>query len=110
METEESRRWKERESDSGGRREKPWRVAELREKQHRDEKMGVEDVETGRWDLRAKEIGRRVERVGDKTGDPEPPDVSVDFRETSFPRNASTFKPRIDSDLGGTYQLAVLSS
>lgn len=58
-----------RESDSGGRREKPWRVAELREKQHRDEKMGVEDVETGRWDLRAKEIGRRVERVGDKTGE-----------------------------------------
>lgn len=69
METEESRRWKERESDSGGRREKPWRVAELREKQHRDEKMGVEDVETGRWDLRAKEIGRSVERVGDKTGE-----------------------------------------
>ena len=30
-------------------------------------KMGVEDVETGGWDLRAKEMGRRMARVGDKT-------------------------------------------
>ena len=30
-------------------------------------KMGVEDVETGGWDLRAKEMGRRRARVGDKT-------------------------------------------
>ena len=34
---------------------------------------------------------------------PEPPDVSVDSRETCFPRNDSTFKPRIDSDIGGTW-------
>lgn len=29
--------------------------------------MGVEDMETGGWDLRAKEMGRRMERVRDKT-------------------------------------------
>ena len=39
----------------------------------------------------------------------EPPDVSVDSRETCFPRNASTFKPRIDSDLGGTWESPVKS-
>lgn len=32
-----------------------------------EKKLGVEDMETGGWDLRAKEMGRRMERVGDKT-------------------------------------------
>lgn len=32
-----------------------------------EKKMGVEDVETDGWDLRAKEMGRRMARVGDKT-------------------------------------------
>ena len=32
-----------------------------------------------------------------------PPDVSVHSRETCFPCTASTFKPRIDSHLGGTW-------
>lgn len=32
-----------------------------------EKKMGVEDVETGGWDLRAKEMRRRMARVGDKT-------------------------------------------
>ena len=40
---------------------------------------------------------------------PEPPDVSVDSRETCFPRNASTFKPRIDSEIGGTWESPVKS-
>ena len=40
---------------------------------------------------------------------PEPLDVSVDSRETCFPPNASTFKPRIDSDLGGTWDSPVKS-
>ena len=40
---------------------------------------------------------------------PEPPDVSVYSRETCFPRNDSTFKPRIDSDLGGTWYSPVKS-
>ena len=40
---------------------------------------------------------------------PEHPDVSVDSRETCFPRNASTFKPRIDSELGGTWESPVKS-
>ena len=34
-----------------------------------EKKMGVEDVETGGWDLRAKEMRRRMARVGDKTGE-----------------------------------------
>ena len=32
-----------------------------------------------------------------------PPDVSVHSRETCFPCTASTFKPRIDSHHGGTW-------
>ena len=40
---------------------------------------------------------------------PESPDVSVDSRETCFPRDASTFMPRIDSDLGGTWDSPVKS-
>ena len=32
-----------------------------------------------------------------------PPDVSVHIRETCFPCTASTFKPRIDSHHGGTW-------
>ena len=32
-----------------------------------------------------------------------PPDVSVHFRKTCFPCTASTFKPRIDSHHGGTW-------
>ena len=32
-----------------------------------------------------------------------PPDVSVHSRETCFPFTASTFKPRIDSQNGGTW-------
>ena len=34
---------------------------------------------------------------------PEPPDVSVYSRETCFPCTASTFKQRIDSHHGGTW-------
>ena len=36
-----------------------------------------------------------------------PPDVSVHSRETCFPYTASTFKPRIDSHHGGTWNRAV---
>ena len=36
-----------------------------------------------------------------------PPDVSVHSRETCFPCTASTFKPRIDSHLGGTWDSPV---
>ena len=36
-----------------------------------------------------------------------PPDVSVHSRETCFPFNASTFKPRIDSHHGGTWDSPV---
>ena len=36
-----------------------------------------------------------------------PPDVSVHFRETCFPCTASTFKPRIDSHHGGTWDSPV---
>ena len=36
-----------------------------------------------------------------------PPDVSVHSRETYFPCTASTFKPRIDSHHGGTWDSPV---
>ena len=36
-----------------------------------------------------------------------PPDVSVHSRETCFPCTASTFKPRIDSYHGGTWDSRV---
>ena len=36
-----------------------------------------------------------------------PPDVSVHSRETCFPCTASTFKPRIDSHQGGTWDSPV---
>ena len=36
-----------------------------------------------------------------------PPDVSVHSRENSFPCTASTFKPRIDSHHGGTWDSPV---
>ena len=36
-----------------------------------------------------------------------PPDVSVPSRETCFPCTASTFKPRIDSHHGGTWDSPV---
>ena len=36
-----------------------------------------------------------------------PPDVSVHSRETCFPCTASTFKPRIDSQHGGTWDSPV---
>ena len=36
-----------------------------------------------------------------------PPDVSVHSRETCFPCTASTFKPRIDSHHGGTWDIPV---
>ena len=36
-----------------------------------------------------------------------PPDVSVHSRETCFPCTASTFKPRIDSHNGGTWDIPV---
>ena len=36
-----------------------------------------------------------------------PPDVSVHIRETCFPCTASTFKPRIDSHQGGTWDSPV---
>ena len=36
-----------------------------------------------------------------------PPDVSVHFRGTCFPCTASTFKPRIDSHHGGTWDSPV---
>ena len=35
---------------------------------------------------------------------PEPPDVSVNSRKSWFPCTASTFKPRINSHLGGTWE------
>ena len=37
-----------------------------------------------------------------------PPDVSVHSRETCFPCRASTFKPRIDSHHGGTWDSPVI--
>ena len=36
-----------------------------------------------------------------------PPDVSVHSRETCFPRTVSSFKPRIDSHHGGTWDSPV---
>ena len=36
-----------------------------------------------------------------------PPDISVHSRETFFPSTASTFKPRIDSHHGGTWDSPV---
>ena len=36
-----------------------------------------------------------------------PPDISVHFRETSFPCTSSTFKPRIDSHHGDTWDSTV---
>ena len=36
-----------------------------------------------------------------------PPDISVHSRETCFPCTASTFKPRIDSHQGGTWDSPV---
>ena len=36
-----------------------------------------------------------------------PPDVSVHYRENCFPCSASTFKPRIDSHHGGTWDSPV---
>ena len=36
-----------------------------------------------------------------------PPDVSVHSREACFPGTASTFKPRIDSHHGGTWDITV---
>ena len=36
-----------------------------------------------------------------------PPDISVHFRGTCFPRNASTFTPRIHSHHGGTWDSPV---
>ena len=38
---------------------------------------------------------------------PDPPDVSVHSRETYFPCTASSFKPRIDSHHGGTWDSPV---
>ena len=57
---------------------------------------------------------RRSRRKGERNSRvvpafPESPDVSVDSRETCFPRDASTFMPRIDSDLGGTWDSPVKS-
>ena len=49
---------------------------------------------------------RREELQGRATF-PEPPDVSVHSRETCFPCTASTFKPRIDSHHGGTWDCPV---
>ena len=40
---------------------------------------------------------------------PETPDVSVHSRETFFPSTASTFKPRIDSHHGGTWDSLVVN-
>ena len=61
---------------------------------------------------------RHISRRGDPTGKPRgtpgschhsqsPPDVSVHSRETCFPSTASTFKPRIDSQHGGTWESPV---
>ena len=49
---------------------------------------------------------RREELQGRATF-PESPDVSVHSRETCFPCTASTFKPRIDSHHGGTWDTPV---
>ena len=50
---------------------------------------------------RSPEEGERNSRI--RPHSQSPPDVSVYSRETCFPCTASTFKPRIDSHHGGTW-------
>ena len=55
---------------------------------------------------------RRSHRKGERNSrvvphSQRPPDVSVHSRETCFPCTASTFKPRIDSHHGGTWDSPV---
>ena len=55
-------------------------------------------------------LHRKVERISMVVPHSQsPPDVSVHSRETCFPCTASTFKPRIDSHLGGTWDSPVKS-
>ena len=49
----------------------------------------------------------RQEELQGRATFPESPDVSVHSRETCFPCTASTFKPRIDSHHGGTWDSPV---
>ena len=49
--------------------------------------------------------GKGIVSTGDHS--PNPPDVSVHSRETCFPCTASTYKPRIDSHHGGTWESPV---
>ena len=51
--------------------------------------------------------GKARETPGSCHHSQSPPDVSVHSRETSFPCTASTFKPRIDSHHGGTWDSPV---
>ena len=51
--------------------------------------------------------GKARETPGSCHHSQSPPDVSVHSRETCFPCTASTFKPRIDSQNGGTWDSSV---
>ena len=70
------------------------------------------------WSGKNSEPSRRISREALSTGKARgtlgschysrsPPDVSVHSRETCFPCTASTFKPRIDSHHGGTWDSPV---
>ena len=49
----------------------------------------------------------RREELQDQDAFPESPYFSAHYRETYFPCTASTFKPRIDSHHGGTWDSLV---
>ena len=51
--------------------------------------------------------GKAKENPGSCHHSQSPPDVSVHSRETCFPCTASTFKPRVDSHQGGTWDCPV---
>ena len=60
------------------------------------------------WRSRRISRGGALHRKGERNSrvvphSQSPPDVSVHSRETCFPGTASTFKPRIDSHHGGTW-------
>ena len=65
---------------------------------------------SGKNSRRSRRISEEALSTGKARGTPgschhsqSPPDVSVHSRETCFPCTASTFKPRIDSHHGGTW-------
>ena len=68
----------------------------------------------GRETRRSRRISKGANSTGKTRGTPgsfhhsqRPPDVSVHSRESCFPCTASTFKPRIDSHHGGTWDSPV---